>query len=366
MDQAQGGGGEAGKRRKAPKGCFWRGDVLWGRISVAGRETKWSLRTDDVRVAARRRKERRDREVARRVFGDDRRTYAEAFVAWGAQIGRQVGASTAKRYASSLKQLEPWLLDLYLDEIDKPLMGEIIAGRLAAAVTIATVRRDLGALSSFCDFCEAQDWRPDNPALAALKRLKERRDPIVLPALADIGFVVAHCPGNLAALTRFALLEGFRQDEIVRLDRRQVDHARRQVTLHLTKGRRARAVQLSEAGYACLRAVPLSLVGAVVFWHSAGEPYRNVASRFVAIMRRATKAAKAAGREFRPFRFHHLRHRYAVDFLKSGGNLYDLQQHLGHRSVKTTEEFYLDYLTPDERRSAKLAPAQKAEQRGTA
>ena len=54
-----------------------------------------------------------------------------------------------------------------------------------------------------------------------------------------------------------------------------------------------------------------------------------------------------------PFRFHDLRHRYAVDYLKAGGSIYDLQQHLGHSSVKTTE-IYLDYLSPAETRAAKF------------
>ncbi len=56
--------------------------------------------------------------------------------------------------------------------------------------------------------------------------------------------------------------------------------------------------------------------------------------------------------DFQPFRFHDLRHRHAVDWLKSGRSIYDLQQRLGHGSIKTTE-IYLGYLTPNERRVAK-------------
>jgi integrase/recombinase XerD len=63
---------------------------------------------------------------------------------------------------------------------------------------------------------------------------------------------------------------------------------------------------------------------------------------------------------FRRFRFHDLRHRFAVDYLRDGGNIYDLQKILGHASIKTTE-IYLDYLTPDEQEAAKR-PAQKPAQ----
>lgn len=61
------------------------------------------------------------------------------------------------------------------------------------------------------------------------------------------------------------------------------------------------------------------------------------------------------------FRFHDLRHRYAVDYLRDGGNIYDLQKILGHSSIRTTE-LYLDYLTPDEQKFAKYGLAQNPAQ----
>ena len=66
----------------------------------------------------------------------------------------------------------------------------------------------------------------------------------------------------------------------------------------------------------------------------------------------------ANGVEFRRFRFHHLRHRHAVDWLKSGRDIYSLQGRLGHTSIKTTE-MYLAYLTPEEIQAAKFGTAAK-------
>jgi len=64
-----------------------------------------------------------------------------------------------------------------------------------------------------------------------------------------------------------------------------------------------------------------------LFWSGDGEPLRNVSTRFAKAvkqqLREAAKAAKTAGHsepDFRPFRFHDLRHRHAVDFLKTGGS----------------------------------------------
>lgn len=52
-----------------------------------------------------------------------------------------------------------------------------------------------------------------------------------------------------------------------------------------------------------------------------------------------------------------LRHRFAVDYPRAGGSIYDLQQILGHTSIKTTE-VYLAYLTPEEAAAAKRGTAQ--------
>lgn len=50
-----------------------------------------------------------------------------------------------------------------------------------------------------------------------------------------------------------------------------------------------------------------------------------------------------------PFTFHHLRHKHAIVWLREGGNIYLLQQRLGHSSIKQTEE-YLKYVTADQQR----------------
>ncbi|MCG8356878.1 MAG: hypothetical protein MI920_15015 [Kiloniellales bacterium] len=49
-----------------------------------------------------------------------------------------------------------------------------------------------------------------------------------------------------------------------------------------------------------------------------------------------------------------------VDYLREGGYIYDLQQNLGHTSIKTTK-IYLDYLTPAEAKISK-GVAQKPSQ----
>lgn len=314
-------------KRKAPKGTFWRGPVLWGRIQIGGRDVKWSLRTDDPAIAARRFKEER---------------------------------KTAARYAVSLGQLQPFLDGLYLDGVTGALVAEIIRQRSAQQVTNATIRRDLVALSSVIGYAIDQGWREDNPVLPRMSRLKERRDPIVLPEPEDIRKVIARAPGMFAALIETAWLTGCRLDELVSATRSQVDYARRQFRVR-GKGNKVRVIDLDNRSFELFQSLPATVGKAWLFWHHHGDPYRTASGRFKVLVKSVAKQAQKQEQPFQPFRFHDLRHRHAVDWLKSGGSIYDLQQRLRHTSVKTTE-MYLAFLTPEKKRQAMFAPRAEQEQ----
>lgn len=344
------------RRRKAPPNTEWHGDTLYGRIRIKGKLKRWSLRTDDVELA--RLTVAADIEAMKaEAFHPDhhRVKYQDAFSAWGERyIVHQVGPATTVRYTVSLKQLEPFLRGRFLDEIDKSLISTIVDNRRAAGVSTATLRRDLGALASVLDYAEVEP----NPARDRLKKLKERRDPIVLPEVAHIERMIRRAPGRLSALVHAAWLTGCRLEELVTAERARLDHPRRQLTVR-GKGNKTRVVDLNFGGaYEILRSLPVRLGCKWLFWHGQGEPYRNLSSRFAALVASeyelAQEEARTAGHAepaFRPFRFHDLRHRHAVDWLKDGRSIYDLQQRLGHASIKMTEA-YVAYLTPEEKRAA--------------
>jgi integrase len=84
-----------------------------------------------------------------------------------------------------------------------------------------------------------------------------------------------------------------------------------------------------------------------------GTKWSSPASYFVKIRDRVAKANK----DFRPFRFHDLRHLYAVEALRGGMGIYALSKHLGHTSVGITERVYLAFLTPEEAQAAKAKAA---------
>ncbi|MGJ4954589.1 tyrosine-type recombinase/integrase [Bradyrhizobium sp. HKCCYLRH2015] len=368
------------KQPKAPKGCYWREDVLWGRIQTGGRDYRWSLRTDNPKVAAERRKIERARVVASQRYGDHRRTFADALEAWGRFVADKVSPKTLTRYLSSLAVLQPHLEGMYLDEIDKKLIGGIVEARKNTPyvprgkkhpirVKVATIKRDLTALSSVFDFCVDEEWIQANPAMDWLKpghrkksRLQERRDPIVLPDPAHIEMVIAKAPGLFAQMIRTALNTGARLDELAKGQRRHFDRDRRQLTV-IGKRNKLRVIDLEDAGqdlgFRLLSNLPVSLETKALFWHRpppgkrqdgepAARPYSQVSSNFRRIVSATAKQAREQAQDFRPFRFHDLRHVHAVNWLKSGRSIYVLQQRLGHTSVKTTE-MYLAYLTAEEK-----------------
>jgi len=195
------------------------------------------------------------------------------------------------------------------------------------------------------------DWIDENHTLASRRRLKERRDPIILPNIQAVERAVAAAPGNLAHLIFAAWKTGARQNELVRAERRGLDHARRQLTIR-GKRNKQRVIELDEETYARLAAIPMSMRSPLLFHHSGGDAYQAMSSRWRELMLRCVRTGTEKGTEFRRFRFHDLRHLHAVEYLKGGGSLYDLSKRLGHTSVKTTE-IYLDHLTPEEEHRAK-------------
>lgn len=353
------------RRRKAPRNTEWRGDTLHGRIRIKGKLHRWSLRTGDVELAKAVVAEDIARLKAAAFHSDTRIKYADLAAAWAERhILHEVGPRTAHRYAVSLKQLEPHLLALFVDEIDDAKVKDIVDKRRAAGVSTATIRRDLTALASVLDYGEISP----NPARARAAKLRERRDPIVLPELAHVDRVVARAGAMLGAIAAAALATGCRQEELVTAERPRLDHVHKQLTV-IGKGNKLRVIQLNAAAYGVLSRLPTRLNCKWLFWQeSIGAdgrptvgPLRDVAGRFAKLVKATAKAAKREGTDFRPMTFHHLRHRYAVDFLKRReGTIYDLQQQLGHTSVATTE-IYLRFLTSEEARAAKFgAPAAPA------
>lgn len=332
---------------------YRRTKIWWGRIQHAGREYRRSLRTSD-RAEAKKRLAKWIKEIEHLAFyGEDRKTWRGAVLKYTQEVLPQsVKSTTATRYLVSLKQISPYLEDLYLDEIDRKRVSGVISSRLATGATNATIRRDLTAMSRVLAACVAWGWRDDNPARDFDRSIiRERRDPIRLPSDAEVLKAAADVPPMMGRIMLWAVQTGMRESEILTLEHSQVDTTRKTVTLTKTKTDSPRVIPLTgpitDQAVGTYDGTTRHIKSKLVFWHGDGDPYRNFASNF-SNQRETHKI---------PFRFHDLRHKFAVEYLRHGGVIYDLQRIMGHSSIKTTE-IYLDYLTPEEVARAKQASAQ--------
>jgi integrase len=324
------------------RNLYRRGAIWWGRVQIAGTEHRRSLRTRDRAEAGKRLKAWKTELERAAHFGIARHSWQEAVTRYVAEIlPHAVKVSTATRYLSSFRTLDPILASLHLDEIDRRAIGRI-AGRKGP--TNATRRRDLTAVSQVLRAAIGWEWIDRNVALGFDRSvIRERRDPISLPTEEQIDALLADCPNEtLRALVRTLRGTGMRLEETASLERRQIDFARKAITLERTKTSRPRTVPLSAQVVGTLRGLPVRLGCPYVFWHGEGERYHNLSSQLAAIGKRAGVR----------FRRHDLRHLFGVEYLRDGGSIYDLQQILGHSSIKTTE-IYLAFLTPAEQLVAK-------------
>lgn len=347
--------------RKLPPNCYDRNGVLWGRIKVAGREYRGSLRTADPAEARRRLKAWRLK-LERAAVGDEESpTFKAAVVKWAREVlPGSVKPSVAKRYMVSIGQMVDHFGALRISEITPGMIGSYISTR-AGKASNATIRRDLTALSRLLASCTAWGWRQDNPARFFDRSIiRERRDPIRPPADEDVATVIAAAPPGMARILRLLSQTGMRENEAVTLARGDVDWPGCRIRLLRTKTNRPRTLEWRTPGGDAGGALKDAPGVDVLFPAETGEAYRSFSANFGRVIRGVEAREKAAGRPFRRFRVHDLRHGFAIRWLRNGGGIYELSLHLGHTSVKTTEG-YLGHLSARERAVAQKGAQQVEE-----
>lgn len=330
---------------------YRRGQTWWGRITVAGKEYRGSLHTRNRAEALKRLEVWREEVGRAKFYGAQRLTWDAAVLNYTQGDMVAVAASTAKRYLVSFRQVRQHLQKLHLDEIGPRQITELIAARRRDGAANATINRDLTAVSRVMAAGLGKGANDHNPAKDYDRSLnRERRDPIDLPTWDEVAAAIEKAPTKLwGQIMDYASKTGMRENEVLTLEKRRVDLTRRSVTLHRTKGKRLRVVPL----YGPLLEDAVTILQEamergqnLVFGRPGHAELKNFSSRYAAWRRKHDIG----------FRFHDLRHLFAVTYLQRGGNLYDLQRILGHGSIKTTE-LYLDYMTPDERRAAMTGTA---------
>ena len=358
---------------KAPAGCYWENDVLYYGIKIGGKRFRGSLFTSDPAVAKRKRQEKKEELTNRIRFGaDDPNDFVDVLAKWLKSIESSNAESTITRYQCSMDQLKPYLHNLTLGQIDRRLLWTIVEDR-QKAVTNATIKRDLSALSALIEYAIARGWmgeRP-NPVPAVMRSITEKRDPINLPHDDDIALVMEQAHRPYSDLMKAALLSGCRIEELVNASRRDFDPKAKTLTIRKAKHNSERVIDLSwNDGDAFFASLPAFAGKPWLFWRDEdkrvradskrkptfrGDKLDDASQNFRRITDAVAEECAETGTQFVRFVFHDLRHRHAVDFLASGKpgcDVYALNKRLGHSSLKQTEE-YLEHITPEQARFAK-------------
>ena len=145
------------------RNLYKRGAIYWSRTKVAGRDHRRRLRTADRAEAQRRLKAWREELTAATYFGLERHTWKEAATLWATEYAGGLKPRTRDRYISSLRQVDPSLRELYVDQVDRKVLAKI-AGR--SGPTNATRRRDLTAISAVLQAAVSRGWIEANTARA--------------------------------------------------------------------------------------------------------------------------------------------------------------------------------------------------------
>jgi integrase len=231
------------------------------------------------------------------------------------------------RYLHTLTRQE---VEVYLA---KRRDGEI-GPRLGKIMTPASCNRELCRIKNMLK--KAVDWGylKANP-VESLKQEREYVREADFLSGDEVGRLIAACDAQLRPIIVVAAYTGLRLGELMRLEWRDVDVARGQLTVRDTKNGDTRYVPVAETVLRILdehRASQTRDLGAIargVFVNvKTGKPFRDFRKRYRSALRRA-------GID-RHFTFHGLRHTAASHLVMSGSDLRTVGAVLGHRTPQMT------------------------------
>lgn len=286
--------------------------------------------------------------------GKARLTWQDAVARYDTEVmPSSVKDSTSKRYKVSLRMVGPHLKGTLVDALTMKDIADLVGRRQVEGATNATIKRDLTAISRVFAAAEAWGACKHNPALEYLRQrplLDERRDPSRLLALAEVLEAIDKAPPSFKPIMEIARRTGMHQNEIISMHPSQVEMAGMAISLTKATTDAPRIIALTGPilgdAVGILRDALQKNTGEYLFPNQNGGKFANFSSNY-------NQWAKRVGVRFR---FQDLRHFFAVEFLRSGRNILELRQILGHRSLVTTEN-YLAHLTPEEQHWAKFGRA---------
>ncbi len=275
--------------------------------------------------------------------------FSEALLSYAKTHKRDHPKHFMEKTRYRLKLLHEWFGVINISDITPALVQNFMDERLDK-VSLATVQKDVSTLRAILNKAHREGRLALPPRFPKFKALKPR-DRWLEPAEEER--LVTCAADHLVPLIRFAVATGGRRSELLGLDWRQVDLARKRVVFLNTKNGENRNVRLCDRACAVLGSLGPKEVGPVFTYKE--KAVRSVKTSFIS-------ARKAAGLD--DVRFHDLRHTFASRLVQAGVPLYDVGQLLGHKSLEMVQRYA--HLAPDYQERAITALNDLGHKMGTA
>lgn len=287
-----------GNAATLPRNVIRRGEVYYGRVTIAGKTVQQSLETADL-AEARRRIGPWLAKVRAAAPDAGPATLHAALEVFADRHARQITEATRRRYAVSadhlLRLIGP---ETRLDRIDRAMLSGFANTRATEGAGNPTVRRDLACLSIVFEIAADAGYAGINPVKRYLREAKRRglaesppRDRY-LSHEEEATLLGAIEPGHvmLQAFVALSIDTGLRHGELLSLEWANVDLRRRElyVPKERAKSGVGRRVPLLPRALDVLRSLPRNKVGPHVLHKPRGarfaqdamwRPFKSLADR---------------------------------------------------------------------------------------
>jgi integrase len=318
-------------------GLFRRGKTYWFAIMFEGQRIRGSLKTENKKLA--------DKLYAKTLTDIIEGRYFEATAARSTTFDEMVEKYVAKHAHSRDCYTKKPLLDFFggmvLSQITTPLVADYQDERLDE-VKEATVYQELSLLRRMFNVARKRwKWVKDNPVsdgdLEFSIGSKNARDRWLTIEDEQTLLLNATNPEWLRPLLVTALHSGMRRGEILALNWKDVDFAKRLIRVERSKNGEKRSIPMSQTLHDTLKAIKV----------------RNISGKVFPISIRSLRVAYDEALEkclITDFHFHDLRHTFATRLVQNGVDLYKVQKLLGHKSIVMTQRYAHHY--PESLRSS--------------
>lgn len=309
---------------------FKRGNVYWYTIDIDGKRHKKSLHTSSRAEAYQKFSQiKANLEIGVTPSVISSISFSELKKKYLAYAKSTKAKSSVRRDTAILKKMTEYFKQYHVAQINRQMVEEYAQRQREAGMKAATLNREMAVLKHL--FKKAGEWGmvKENPA-QDIKPLKLQKKPIRYLTDDEIQNILKAAPGIWRSVIITFLETGMRAGELARLEWKDVDIAKKILSVAESKSYKPRYIEISDRLLKVLNSLPKEDKRIFPF----GSDY---------IIHKVAKICEDA--KLPDVTCHVFRHTFASRLVSAGVNLRTVQALLGHSSINTTMIYA--HLAPD-------------------